>query len=329
MGLWTLAFLTVLMHYSTAARYSKVFWGLENEALIANCPRQERSRYPVDWYYSKTNKSIPTQEGNRVLASGERLKFLPAKVDDSAIYTCIIRSPTSNKTGYVNVTIYKKPSDCNIPDYLMYSTVFGTEKNSRINCPTVNNYNWTAPLEWFKNCQALQGSRYRAHKSYLVIDNVKSDDAGDYTCKFTHNENGVNYRVTATRSLKVIDEPGFSLFPVINAPPHNGTKEVEIGKMASIMCSACFGKGEQFLEVVLWNLNGSKVRDFGEARIQEEEGKKQSSSNELTCRNKVLRIAHVKEEDLSLTYDCVALNSHGVLKHTIRLSRKKPSKECF
>jgi interleukin 1 receptor-like 1 len=53
-------------------------------------------------------------------------------------------------TGYVNVTIYKKQSGCNIPDYLMYSTVSGSEKNSRISCPTIDLYNWTAPLEWFK-----------------------------------------------------------------------------------------------------------------------------------------------------------------------------------
>lgn len=73
------------------ASAGKSSWGLENEALIVRCPRQEKSRYPVDWYYSKTNKSITTQKRNRVLASGERLKFLPAKGKDSGIYTCIIR----------------------------------------------------------------------------------------------------------------------------------------------------------------------------------------------------------------------------------------------
>ena len=67
------------------------FLGLENEALIVTCPRQEKSPYPVDWYYSKTNKSITTQRGNRVVASGKRLKFLPAKVNDSGFYTCIVR----------------------------------------------------------------------------------------------------------------------------------------------------------------------------------------------------------------------------------------------
>ncbi|XP_006218794.3 interleukin-1 receptor-like 1 isoform X1 [Vicugna pacos] len=323
MRVCVLAILMVLIP-SASAKFSKSSWGLENEALIVRCPRQEKSQYPVDWYYSKTNTIIPTQRRNRVVASGERLKFLPAEVSDSGSYTCIIRRPTSNKTGYVNVTIYKKPPGCSIPDYLMYSTTSGSEKNSKIYCPTIDLYNWTAPVEWFKNCDLLRGSRYQAHKSYLLIDNATRQDTGDYTCKFMHNENGVSYSVTATRSFTVIGEQGFSLFPVIIAPSQNETREVEIGKPANITCSACFGKGSQIMAEVLWQVNRSKVANFGEARIQEEQGQNQSSSNELTCLNTVLRIASIKEEDLWLNYNCLALNFHGLAVHTVRLRRKNP-----
>ncbi|XP_017509053.3 interleukin-1 receptor-like 1 [Manis javanica] len=323
MRLWVLATLTVLIH-STAAKFRKPSWGLENEALIARCPRQGKSQYPVDWYYSEANINIATQRGNRVFASGEHLKFLPANVNDSGIYTCIIRSPTSNKTGYVNVTVYGKQPDCNIPDYRMYSTTSGSEKNSKIYCPTIGLYNWTAPVEWFKNCKALQGLRYRSHKTFLLIDNVTSKDAGDYTCKFMHNENGVTYNVTATRSFTVEDEQSFSLFPVIIAPPHNETKEVEIGQTVNITCSACFGKGSQIMAYVLWQVNRSKVENFGEARIQEEQEQNQSSSNDFTCLKTVLRIVDVREEDLLLEYHCLALNLHGLRRHIIRLRRKNP-----
>nr|XP_008535633.1 PREDICTED: interleukin-1 receptor-like 1 [Equus przewalskii]XP_023474274.1 interleukin-1 receptor-like 1 [Equus caballus] len=321
---WVLAVLTFLIS-STAAKFLKSSWGLENEALIVRCPRQGKSRYPVDWYYSETNTNILTEKRNHLLASGESLKFLPANVNDSGIYTCILRSPAANKTGYVNVTIYKKQPDCNIPDYLIYSKTSGSEKNSRIYCPTIDLYNWTAPVEWFKNCKVLQGSRYHTHSTFLLIDNATSKDAGDYTCKFMHNENGVSYSVTATRSFEVNDEEGFSLFPVIIAPPQNETKEVEIGKTASITCSACFGKGSQIMAAILWQVNRTKVGDFGEARIQEKQEQNQSSSNEMTCLNAVLRIADVKEEDLSLKYECWALNLHGSRNHIIRLRRKNPT----
>nr|KAF6447082.1 interleukin 1 receptor like 1 [Rousettus aegyptiacus] len=324
MRLWVLAILSFL---SPSTAGNKLSWGLENEALIIRCPGQRKSSYSVDWYYSETDTKITTQKGNRVFASGGHLKLLPAQVNDSGIYTCVTRSPTFNKTGYVNVTIYKKQPGCNISDDLMYSTTFGSEKNSRINCPTISLYNLTAPVEWFKNCKILQGPRYYKQGTYLLIDNATSKDSGDYTCRFTHNENGVNYIVTATRSFTVKDKKGFSSFPVIIAPPQNETQDVEIGKTAYITCSACFGKGSQLLAAVRWWVNDSKVENLSNPRIQEEQEQNQSSSNDLTCQSIVLRIADVREEDLSLKYECLALNSPGWTKRRVTL-RKKPSKEC-
>ncbi|XP_007957734.1 interleukin-1 receptor-like 1 [Orycteropus afer afer] len=321
MGLWVLAILTVLLD-SVTTQLSKTYWGLENEALFVPCPKNPNSTYPVDWYYSKTNDSITTRKEYRVFALGNLLKFLPAKVDDSGIYICIIKSLTFNWTRSVNLTIYKKQPDCITPDYLMYSTVSGTQKYSKISCPTVELYNWTAPLEWFKNCKALQGSRYYRFKSYLLVKNANSDDAGDYTCKFIHNENGVNYTVTATRTFTFREAKVFPLVPVITAPLPNDTKEVEIGKTANITCSACMEKGPLFMASVKWQINGSDANDVGEARIHQEQVHNQSPRNELTCLKRTLRIAEVKEEDLSLKFECLAFNSRAVTIRPIRLRRK-------
>ncbi|KAB0380936.1 hypothetical protein FD755_008720 [Muntiacus reevesi] len=327
MRLWVSVILTALIS-STSGKFSRSFLGLENEALIVKCPRQEKSPYSVDWYYSKTNKSITTQRGNRIVASGKCLKFLPAKVNDSGFYTCIVRRPTSNKTGYVNVTIFEKQSDCNIPDYLIYSTTFGSEKKSLIFCPTIDRYNWTQPVEWFKNCEVLQGRRYLAHKTFLLIRDATNKDTGDYTCKFMHNEYGVKYMVTATRSFIVTEERGFSLPPEIKAPAQNEIKEVEIGKPTNITCLACFGKGHQVMAEAFWRVNGSEVKNFGEMRIQAMQEHMKSllfnPSGELTCRKAVLKIEDVKEEDLTWKYDCLAMNFHGFIMHTVTLRRKNP-----
>ncbi|EDL99175.1 interleukin 1 receptor-like 1, isoform CRA_b [Rattus norvegicus] len=90
MGLWALAILTVPMYF-IVTEGRKTSWGLENEALIVRCPQRGGAINPVEWYYSNTNERIPTQKRNRIFVSRDRLKFLPAKVEDSGIYTCVIR----------------------------------------------------------------------------------------------------------------------------------------------------------------------------------------------------------------------------------------------
>nr|KAF6279121.1 interleukin 1 receptor like 1 [Myotis myotis] len=118
-------------------------------------------------------------------------------------------------------------------------------------------------------------------------------------------------------------------FPSVRA---SGGAELQAqlrGRAADITCSACFGKGSQILTVVVWQVNGTNVRNFSEARIWQEQEQNQSSSSALTCRSAVLRIAEVREEDLLQRYDCKAMNLHGWRRRSLRLRRKKPSKECF
>nr|XP_048286176.1 interleukin-1 receptor-like 1 [Myodes glareolus]XP_048286178.1 interleukin-1 receptor-like 1 [Myodes glareolus] len=323
MGLWVLAVLTVSM-YSSVTKSSKPVWGLEDEALIVRCPQGGGPLDHVEWFNSSTNESISTQESNGIVVSRDRLKFLPARVTHSGIYACVVRSPDFNMTEYMNVTIHRKITGCNVPDHLMYKTVSGSEKNSKITCPTISYYNWTAPVQWFKNCEALQEPKYKAHRAYLFINNVGRDDEGDYTCKFTHTENGTSYNVTATRSFTV-QEKSFSVFPVIKFPPHNKTIEVEIGKPMNITCLACLGKGSQFLAKVLWRINEKNVEKYDKARFQEEKEQNQSSSGDIDCLASVLKITNVTDKDLSRKYDCLALNHRGMIRHTLQLREKQPT----
>lgn len=326
MKLQILVNLTGLITF-TAAIFIKSYQGLEKEALIVTCSRTS-SEYPVEWYYTKNNTSISTQKTNRVFASGKYLKFLPAEVKDTGIYTCIVRrSPTSNKTGYVNVTIYKKEPDCNVPHQLIYHSTVGSEKNAQIFCPTIKQFNWIGPIKWFKNCKALQGPRYHMHLNYLLIEDATSNDTGNYTCEFIHSENGVNYTVTATKPFIFEEKQGLILCPEFLEPAQNETKEVEIGETILLNCTACFGKNPQSMAIVKWYVNSSEIANFSEGRFQEGQEKHGSSSNNFTCIHKDLRIIDVKKEDLLLTYDCLASNLCGLKNRTVRLKKKPTNRE--
>ncbi|XP_004704499.4 interleukin-1 receptor-like 1 [Echinops telfairi] len=322
MGLWVLAILIVLLD-SITAQLSKTHWGLENEALIVPCPKNPNPAYPVDWHHPSSMARITTQKGHRVFASGNLLKFLPTEVGDSGIYTCIIKSPTVNFTRSVNLTIYQKQPNCTIPEELLYSTVSGTQKFSRIVCPTAPLYNWTAPLQWFKNCEALRFDsaefRYSRSGPYLHVQNTSRDDEGDYTCKLIHNENGIHYTVTASRKF-IFKESSLPLVPIIKAPLFNDTKEVEIGKAQHLICSSCMGKGPLFMASVRWLVNG--INANGSGRIHQGSVQDERSGNGLICLKRSLMISHVKEEDLSLKLECEAFNTIAVTTHSISLRKK-------
>ncbi|XP_075419445.1 interleukin-1 receptor-like 1 [Tenrec ecaudatus] len=327
MGLWVLAILILLLD-SITAQLSKTHWGLENEALIVPCPKNPDSAYPVDWHHPNSKARITTHPGNRVFAAGNLLKFLPTEVGDSGTYTCIIKSPAFNFTRSVNLTIYQKQPNCTTPDEFLYSTVDGTQKYSRIICPTAELYNWTAPLQWFKNCQALQFDsaelKYSRSKSDLYVQNASPDDEGDYTCKLIHNENGINYTVTASRNF-IFKESSRSFIPSINAPLLNDTKEVEIGKAQTLVCSSCLGKGPLFIASVRWLVNGVNATEKG--RIQQGPVQDERAENGLVCLKRILVISQVKEEDLSLQLECQAFNSAAVTTHSISLRKKKPNRK--
>lgn len=53
-----------------------------------------------------------------------------------------------------------------------------------------------------------------------------------------------------------------------------------------------------------------------------------SSSSGMDCLTSVLRITNVTDKDLSQKYDCLALNHRGVIRHTLQLREKQPSKAC-
>lgn len=74
-----------------------------------------------------------------LVVAGNTFKCLPS-----------FHSPDLNMTEFMNVTIYRKTTGCNVPDHLMYKTVNGSAKNPKITCPTIFSYNWSAPVQWFK-----------------------------------------------------------------------------------------------------------------------------------------------------------------------------------
>ncbi|XP_044522979.1 interleukin-1 receptor-like 1 [Gracilinanus agilis] len=321
--LFFLVLSALFMEFKSAIR-SKSHRAMENEALIVLCPRRPKSPgSQVYWTHFESNKNITTSKKNRVYSSGVQLKFLPTSVNDSGIYYCAIKS-SPDIVGSVNVTIYPKQKDCTFPKNVLYMPEEGTKIASQIHCPTYEYYNKTSHLEWFKDCKALKGRKYYVKKDYLIIQNSTAADTGNYTCKLIHSENGVNYTVTATKSLIFQGEIRFSMLPEITSPVNQSVIGVELGTNVSIACKACLGRGSQNIDIVQWCIKENKgdIQCIKDSRFHEENEAK-NPRDIFECKTVNLRIANVKKEDLSLEFYCLALNKHGWKSHSIRIGNKK------
>ncbi|XP_074048316.1 interleukin-1 receptor-like 1 isoform X2 [Macrotis lagotis] len=314
-----------------AGNQGKTYNAMENEALIVPClgSKTLKPEYQVYWTYYKSNKNITTIKRNRIYSSGNELKFLPTSVNDSGIYNCTIKSPKFSIGRYVNITIYSKPQGCNVPKDLLYMQATGTYIRSMIFCPTVELYNETAHVDWFKDCKALKGQDYFAKADYLIIKRPTAADAGIYTCKFIYNENGINYNVTASRPLIIQGESNYSMLPEIIYPVNHGFEEVELGTNVSMPCKVCFGKGLQMIKTAGWCIKEKNLINCNKnSRFQEEKNESKLNEN-LNCITIILKISNVKKEDLSLEFNCWALNEHGVKEHSIRIRIKKTNGKIY
>uniref|UniRef100_F7GDA3 Interleukin 1 receptor like 1 n=1 Tax=Monodelphis domestica TaxID=13616 RepID=F7GDA3_MONDO len=313
----------LFIEFKTASR-GRNYAAMENEAFIVECPRRQRSpESQVYWTRFESNENITTSKDNRVYSSGDKLKFLPTSVNDSGIYNCTIKS-NPNIVGYVNVTIYPKQQGCIFPKNVLYTSTEGSNTGSWIYCPRYESYNKTSNFEWFKDCKALKGQKYFVKKDYLIIQNTTAADTGNYTCKFIHSENGVNYNVTATRPLIFQGEIRSSMLPEITYPVNQSVIGVELGTNVSIACKVCLGRGSQTIEIVRWCIkdNKDKGQCIKDSRFHEEKEAKNPKEN-LACETVNLRIPNVKKEDLSLEFYCMGLNQYGWKAHSIRIGIKK------
>ncbi|XP_072477826.1 interleukin-1 receptor-like 1 [Notamacropus eugenii] len=321
MEFWCFLVLSGLFIESTAAIPGRHYNALENEALIALCPRSQKPGSQVYWTNFNSNKNITTSQSNRIYSSGVQLKFLPTSLNDSGIYNCIIKSSSKAPFGgYVNVTIYPKPQACVVPKDLLYIAASGTKISSIIHCPTIERYNGIAHVDWFKNCKALKGQHYFAKEDYLVIQNATTADSGDYTCKFIYSENGINYTVTASRPFIFQGEGNYSMLPEITSPVYHHMLEVGLGTNVTIPCKACLGKGLQMINKVGWCIKEKDtINCIKNSRFHEEN---KATNEPLYCKTVTLRIANLKREDLSLEFYCWALNEHGVKEHSLQIRIK-------
>ncbi|NWU90976.1 IL1R2 protein, partial [Upupa epops] len=190
----------------------KHYYELHEEPVVLKCPspRHKHVDYSaltpnITWHTNGSNAVIPGKdEDPRVWSRGDALWFLPAKLEDSGVYTCIRRNSSYCSAVSIHLTVVEKAAAREIA----YLQMLFTFTSGKIVCPELWDFtpNRTSlELKWYKDALPLENNDkfviLRGSMS-LVMTSVLPEDAGYYTCKMAFPSEGRVYEITRTIHLQ-------------------------------------------------------------------------------------------------------------------------------
>ncbi|XP_039599888.1 interleukin-1 receptor type 1 isoform X2 [Polypterus senegalus] len=290
---------------------------IEEEACVLNCKACNGVHY-VKWSRnSSLIQELSSKEEERIHYNSTILWFLPAVLNDSAVYICICSESAGFGSDEIlrnnfELTVYKK----DVMNEALQFTRKLISPTSQITCPgllpdvNVTWYKWpkdTTVLNGYKTFEKLPE---KGPKLYFHYPN-RSNEAL-YTCIMSGVHHGKPFQLSRTVHA-VLTAPSISLTPIIKSP-NNETVEVDLGSPKNIVCTVFFGFNSKDVSIVQWKLNGTSLKNHDDYILHEQ----RSEEENMTIHRLTLTIKKVTEKHFN-TYKCCAANSEKWVQSFITL----------
>ncbi|NWU90224.1 IL1R1 protein, partial [Upupa epops] len=272
----------------------------------------------LTWYRVGNETAVPRDNLSRIHQQQNLIWFLPAMLEDSGEYECVIRNSTSVKKMRTKVTVFERTDGSCLNEKFAVEEVIFTSPSAKVVCPHLDYFRSKKsiqPVLWYKDCQLLEGRRFFVSNSDLIIFNVSLRDQGNYTCKTTYTYNGKHYNVSRDVSLAVEVSPP-NKPPEISYPRNNSIK-VKLGSQVTVDCNTTGADGYE----VFWTGNGVYIDVFKVSRIFASPYEEGISCDGRPVHSVKLIISEVNSEDYEQPFVCQASNAFGqvssyvILKH--------------
>ncbi|NXK33228.1 IL1R1 protein, partial [Piprites chloris] len=296
----------------------------DGQPLAINCSPEKSLKsgnYSLTWYKVGNQTAVPREKLSRVHQQKNLIWFLPAMLEDSGDYECVIRNLTSCKKMCTKVTIFEKIDGLCLNEKFAVEEVIFTSSSARVVCPHLDyfrNEKDIQPVRWYKDCQLLEGKRFAFSNNDLIIFNVTVQDQGNYTCETTYNYNGKQYNIS--RDVSLIVEVSQPKKPPEISYPRNNTIEVELGSQVTVDCNTTGADGYE----VFWTGNGVYIDVFYMSRIFASPYEEENSNDGRPMHSVKLIISEVNSEDYEQPFVCQASNAFGQVASYIILKHRVP-----
>ncbi|XP_052630021.1 interleukin-1 receptor type 1-like isoform X2 [Harpia harpyja] len=293
----------------------------DGQPLAIKCSLEKSLKsedYNLTWYKVGNQTAVPRDKFSRIHQQNNLIWFLPAMLEDSGDYECVIRNLTSCRKTCTKVTVFERIDGLCLNEKFAVEEVIFTSSSAKVVCPHLDyfrNDKNIQPVHWYKDCQLLEGKRFVFSNRDLIIFNVTVHDQGNYTCETTYTYNGKQYNISRDISLTVEVSPPKK--PPEISYPRNNSIEVELGSQVTVDCNTTGAEGYE----VFWTGNGVYIDVFYMSRIFASPYEEETSYDGRPMHSVKLIILEVNSEDYEQPFVCQASNAFGqvasyiILKH--------------
>ncbi|XP_053563630.1 interleukin-1 receptor type 1-like isoform X2 [Bombina bombina] len=233
------------------------------------------------------------------------LKFLPAKVEDTNSYGCMLRNSTFCVKTRVQLEVYKNEEDLCYRRGRLFSQNEEISKSNKVVCPKLDAYPVVlSRIRWLKDCQPLNLSmRHHIFSRSLNIEFSSAQDEGIYTCEVPFMYNGREY--TISRSVNYSLQVEQTTIPPTILSPTNNVVEVTLGSALNLVCKVMYRN--ILIVLPLWTYDGTDIDDYyNSSRVTVPEPQYNKSQDGITVATRTLAFLEIKEEDYDKRFFCEA-----------------------
>ncbi|XP_053311083.1 interleukin-1 receptor type 1-like [Spea bombifrons] len=296
----------------------------EGEPLYVHCPLKYmlyEGDFNITWYLNGSEISFNTQ--SRVHQNQNYLKFLPARLEDSKYYTCVLRNSTFCIQKHKKVDVFTYDENLCYNKSTLYPFTEQITQNIQLPCPELEDYIDVKDtnLKWFKECLPLDtnGNKYFVENIFLTITNVTQQDEGKYSCEVPLNYNGTSYTISRSIDLDLQAIPIRSPPSIVR--PTNNILSVALGSPVHLTCEVmCKGQGSEIH--MYWSFNNSYIDSYEGFNERVKSGElKREFINDSCSVSLDLNFTEVKEEDYDRKFVC---NIYSKVQSTAYVMFKHP-----
>ncbi|XP_028360929.1 interleukin-1 receptor accessory protein isoform X1 [Phyllostomus discolor] len=324
-------------------------WGLdtmrqiqvfENEPARIKCPLFEHflkfnystahsAGLTLIWYWTRQDRDLEEPINfrlpeNRISKEKDVLWFRPTLLNDTGNYTCMLRNTTYCCKVAFPLEVVQKDSCFNSPMKVPVHKLYIEYSVQKITCPNIDGFfppSVTPTVTWYMGCQKIQNFHNVVPKNMTLSFFIALvSNNGDYTCVVTYLENGREFHLTRTLTVKVVGSPIYALPPQIHSPNDHVVYEKEPGEELLIPCKVFFTFLKDSHNDVWWTIDGKKPEDTTiELSVNESVS---FSKIEDETKTQILIIKKVTAEDLKRNYVCHARNAKGEAYQPAKVKQK-------